>query len=247
MDIFEQLTKGKYGSLELQRYVGPNLIRGLIISVIIHSVAVGAPWIVTLFKGEEEVPERVLVLDPNILKKLKQLDPNMTKPKIARPKLAIPKLVVPVPVAKEDVPDEEQPEILKQEELQQAIIEEYADATDSLDFDPNADIVISEEIPDAGVFIPFEVAPQPLPDFSPQPGYPEIARQAQTRGKVIAQVYVDKEGVVKKWKIVKEEPENLGFKEEVEKVITKWKFTPAIQQGNPVGVWIAIPFTFRVK
>jgi outer membrane biosynthesis protein TonB len=42
-------------------------------------------------------------------------------------------------------------------------------------------------------------------------------------------------------------PENLGFEKEVEKIIDKWRFTPAIQQGNPVGVWIAIPFTFKVK
>lgn len=247
MDIFQELMKGRYGSMELKKYVGPNLIRGLIFSVLLHTAVIAAPWIVTLFQGEEEIPERVMVLDPAILKKLKALDPNrQAAPVIARPKLARPKVTVAIAVEEEK--QEEEVEIMKQEELQQAIVEELADfGGDTLDFDPNTEIVLSEEIPDAGVFIPFEVPPQPLPDFSPQPEYPAIAQKAGTSGKVVAQVYVDKSGNVKKWKIISAKPENLGFEEEVEKVIEKWKFTPAIQQGNPVGVWIAIPFTFKVK
>jgi TonB family protein len=230
MNVIDELTKGKYGSMELKRYVGPNLIRGLIFSVLIHSAVIAAPWIVTFFKGEDAIPDKVYVLDENILRKLKQLKPGQAPPKIARPKLP-----------------EEQPEIMKQEDLAQQIVEEYAQY-DTLAIDPNAQIVVSDEvIPDAGVFIPFEVPPQPLADFSPQPAYPDIAQKAGTSGKVVAQVYVDKEGNVKKWKIVQAKPEGLGFEQEVEKVITKWRFTPAIQQGNPVGVWIAIPFTFKVK
>jgi protein TonB len=98
-----------------------------------------------------------------------------------------------------------------------------------------------------GTFVPYEIAPQPLPDFSPQPAFPEMAQKAGVSGKVVVQVYVDKDGTVKRWQIVQAKPEDLGFEEEVEKVIQKWKFTPAIQQGNPVGVWIAIPFNFKVK
>ncbi|MBK8130044.1 MAG: energy transducer TonB [bacterium] len=52
---------------------------------------------------------------------------------------------------------------------------------------------------------------------------------------------------MKKWRIVQAKPPDLGFEQEVEKVLPKWKFTPAIQQGNPVGVWIAIPFNFKVQ
>jgi protein TonB len=246
MNVIDELTKGKYGSMELKRYVGPNLIRGLIFSVLIHSAVIAAPWIVTFFKGEDAIPDKVYVLDENILRKLKQLKPGQAPPKIARPKLAPPKVSIPIAVKEEDLP-EEQPEIMKQEDLAQQIVEEYAQY-DTLAIDPNAQIVVSDEvIPDAGVFIPFEVPPQPLADFSPQPAYPDIAQKAGTSGKVVAQVYVDKEGNVKKWKIVQAKPEGLGFEQEVEKVITKWRFTPAIQQGNPVGVWIAIPFTFKVK
>lgn len=245
MDIFQELMKGRYGSMELKKYVGPNLIRGLIFSVLLHSVVIAAPWIVTLFKGEEEIPDRVMVLDPAILKKLKALDPSRKAPPvIARPKLARPTVSIPIAVQEEE--PQEEIEMMKQEDLQQAIVEEYADVGEDLNFDENTEIVL-EEIPNIDIFIAFEVPPQPLADFSPQPEYPEMAQKAGVPGKVVAKVYVDKEGYVKKWQIVQVKPENLGFEKEVEKIIDKWRFTPAIQQGNPVGVWIAIPFTFKVK
>ncbi|MBU1636055.1 hypothetical protein KKC97_00120, partial [bacterium] len=127
MDIFQELMKGRYGSMELKKYIGPNLIRGLIFSVLLHSVVIAAPWIVTLFQGEEEISDRVMVLDPAILKKLKALDPNRkAAPVIARPKLARPKVTIAVAV-EEEKEQEEEIEIMKQEELQQAIVEEYAD------------------------------------------------------------------------------------------------------------------------
>jgi len=245
-NYLEELEKGKYGSIELKYYVGKNLLRGLAISLLIHSAVVASPYIATLFQEEIPPPPAQVYDMQTVLKKLKQLDPTKKPPTIARPKLALPKVVVPIAVKEDEVP-EEQPEMLKQEEIVEAIVEDYGN--DSLAIDPGADLVISDEgeIPSFDQFIPFEVAPQPLPDFSPQPAFPEMAQRAGVSGKVTAQVYVDKKGEVKKWRIVQAKPEKLGFEEEVEKILPKWKFTPAIQQGNPVGVWIAIPFNFKVQ
>ncbi|MCB9366865.1 MAG: energy transducer TonB [Calditrichaeota bacterium] len=246
-NYLEELEKGKYGSIELKYFVGKNLLRGLVVSLLIHSIVVASPYIATLFKEEIPPPPAQVYDITTALKKLKQLDPSKSPPKIARPKLALPKVVVPIAVKEDEVP-EEQPEMLKQEEIVEAIVEDYG--TDTLAIDPNADLVIQDDgdaIPGFDTFIPFEVPPQPLPDFSPQPAFPEMAQRAGVSGKVTAQVYVDKKGEVKKWRIVQAKPEKLGFEEEVEKILPKWKFTPAIQQGNPVGVWIAIPFNFKVQ
>ncbi|MBI5059590.1 energy transducer TonB [candidate division KSB1 bacterium] len=30
------------------------------------------------------------------------------------------------------------------------------------------------------------------------------------------------------------------------RVISNWRFTPAMQQGTPVGVWVVVPFKFRL-
>ena len=83
---------------------------------------------------------------------------------------------------------------------------------EELDIAPGTDVVIQESeevIPGSDVFIPFEVAPSPLPDFSPQPEFPEIAKAAGVQGKVTVQIFVDKKGDVKKWKIVQSKPQGL--------------------------------------
>jgi protein TonB len=247
MNFYEQLMQGRYGSFELKKIVGPNLLRGLAISFLLHSAVIASPYIVKLFKGEEEIPPPPLrVVDISTLTRLRSLQDSQEQVRIALPKLAAPKAAIPVAVPEDEVP------------MEQALIPTQAEIAtqvgateEGLDIRPGEQIEIKEEaseaIPDMGVFVPFEVPPQPLPDFSPQPEFPELAKTASVPGKVIVQVYVDKRGEVKKWKIVKEEPANLGFGEEVERVIKKWKFTPAIQQGNPVGVWVAVPFTFKFK
>jgi len=96
-------------------------------------------------------------------------------------------------------------------------------------------------------FIPFEVAPQPLPDSSPAPAYPKMALSSGVKGKVVVQVYVNKSGDVGKYLIKSVKPANLGFEDEVIRVLGKWKFTPAIQNGKPIGVWVEIPFNFDLK
>ncbi|MBI5059591.1 TonB family protein [candidate division KSB1 bacterium] len=247
MDLITQLEQGRYGSFELKHFVGRNLFRGLVVSFLIHSVVVASPYIMTLFKSDIPEPDRVIVIDPSQLTKLKrQQQENVETVKIERPKIAPPKAAIPVAVEEDEVIEEPQL-IASQEEIIAAV----SGDDEGLEIDPNATVVIQEEkdeaIPGSDVFTPYEVAPQPLPDFMPQPAFPEMAKLAQVTGKVVAQVYVDKKGEVKKYKIVKVDPKDLGFEDEVEKIIMKWKFTPAIQQGNPVGVWIAIPFNFKYK
>lgn len=100
-------------------------------------------------------------------------------------------------------------------------------------------------VPDLGTFIPYEVPPQPI--INPQPEYPEKAKREGVKGKVVIQIYVDENGDVRKWEIKKAEPKELGFEEEVIKAVQKWKFKPAIRQGKPTGIWIAIPFNIEYK
>ncbi|RPH96355.1 energy transducer TonB [candidate division KSB1 bacterium] len=249
MNFYEQLRQGRYGSFELAKLVGPNLLRGLIISFLFHGAVVASPYILQLLKGEEEIPEPpIRVVDISQLTKLRSLQETASQVKIAAPKMAAPKAAIPIAVPEDEV-QIDQALIPSQTEIATQVA---ASGDEGLDIRPGEQIEIKEEasaddIPDMGKFIPFEVAPQPLPDFSPQPAFPELAKTAGVTGKVVVQVYVDKRGEVKKWKIVKVDPKGLGFEDEVEKIITKWKFTPAIQQGNPVGVWVAVPFTFKYK
>jgi periplasmic protein TonB len=248
VDFFEQLEQGRYGSFELKRLVGPNLMKGLMISVIIHALIIAAPYIVSAIRGEEEIPPPpTRVVDISQLTKLRSEENTAEQVKIAMPKMAPPKAAMPVAVPESEVPID-QALMPTQSEIKQQI---SAAVDTALDIKPNEKIEIRDEsadvIPDMTTFTPFEVAPQPLPASSPQPDFPDLAKTAGVTGKVVVQVYVDKHGEVKKWKVVKVDPKGLGFEDEVEKVIPKWKFTPAIQQGSPVGVWVAVPFNFKYK
>ena len=109
----------------------------------------------------------------------------------------------------------------------------------------HAEEIAQDSIPSSGAFVPFEVPPQPFPDFSPRPAFPAQAKSPRAEGRVVVQVYIDKQGAVKRWKVVEETPAGEGYGEEVLKIIPEWKFMPAMQGGEPIGVWIAIPFNFR--
>ena len=63
-NFLQELEKGKYGSIELKYFVGKNLVRGLVISVLIHSAVVASPYIATLFQNEIPPPPDCAVNEP---------------------------------------------------------------------------------------------------------------------------------------------------------------------------------------
>jgi len=252
LNFYDQLTSSRYGAMELNRFIGPNLLRGLIISFLAHALIVSSPYIIQLFKGEEEIPPpNVVVVDVTQLTKLKAQQNTPEQIQIAMPKLEAPTAAIPIPVD-EDIIEADQPLIKSQSELTYMLAQPSGGEA-GLELKPGDIIQIKEEAreerdePGEPIFRPVEVPPQPLESFSPVPSYPEMAKSSGVKGKVIVQCYVDKTGVVKKFIIKSAQPKGLGFEEEVEKVIMKWKFTPAIQNGKPIGVWVEIPFNFEVE
>lgn len=97
--------------------------------------------------------------------------------------------------------------------------------------------------------VPDSLSPGTPPQLlnSPQPKYPDKARENGLTGKVIVKMYVDTNGKVQKWEFVKVEPTGFGFATEVEKLIKQWRFKPALRNGQPEGCWVAIPFNFEFK
>jgi TonB family protein len=249
LNFYEALTQGRYGSMELKTIVGPNLMKGLAVSAFIHFMVVVAPYLVRLLIPEDEIPPpNVVVVDISQLTKLKSMQESNNAVKIAQTQMALPKAAIPIAVEEDEILVDT-PLIASQAEI---IGSSAAGTGDDIVLGANDVIEIQEEkgegdgIPDASEFQPFEVAPQPLPDFYKQPSYPAIAQKAGVKGLVVVQIYVDKKGEVKRHNIVSAKPDNLGFQQEVEKVIYSWKFTPAIQNGSPVGVWVQIPVNFTL-
>ncbi len=75
--------------------------------------------------------------------------------------------------------------------------------------------------------------------------YPKLAIAAGVQGKVIVRVFVNIDG--KPLKSIVESSENELLNEAAVKAVLNSVFTPAIQNGKPVGLWVSIPIQFRLK
>ncbi len=248
MDFFEQLEQGRYGSFELKRQVGPNLLKGLLVSLLIHGTVIASPFIIAKWFAKSEAIPAARGTGPVVIVKPPPLVTDDPFPITSVPlKLRLPDAikVTPVPVTDNPDPADRVPDQRRIKE-----VEGGAPRPDSLTGSGGGPLVIVEPpedtIPDPGIFVFVEVGPAPVTGC-PEPEYPDLAKTVGMPGLVIAQMYVDKNGNVKKWLITKVDPAGVGFEESVAKVVPQWKFRPAIQGGNPIGVWVSVPFRFKVK
>jgi periplasmic protein TonB len=245
---FQMPNEGHLGGFDIRRFLQKYMMVGLAFSVGIHFLLIGAYHFgVYLASREIPPPSHVIYLDPSNLGPPPALGED-TAPalNIAQPKMAPPAAAIPKPVAEEVAPEE--PVIQTQEQLAQNLNA----ASDSLlgmaggGEDLKIEQAIPDEaIPDPGVFTPYEKAPQLVKKVDPV--FPDMAMKAGVPGKVTVQFYVDKNGDVKKAQAVKASPQGLGFEESAVAAVLQWKFTPALQRENPVGVWVAQVITFKVQ
>lgn len=77
-----------------------------------------------------------------------------------------------------------------------------------------------------------------------EPRYPNEALADGTEGKVRAKMWVDKEGKVRKVLIL--ESTARIFEYPVRVAAKKFTFKPALKDGEPVDVWVTVPFSFSL-
>jgi protein TonB len=105
---------------------------------------------------------------------------------------------------------------------------------DDDDVDPNAFMILDKE-----------PAAVNLDDVKALIGYPDMAKAAEITGKVTVRIQVDREGKYTKH-IVLKDPHPI-LTNAVTSKLPLLKFTPGIQGGKPVKVWITIPFEFKLN
>ena len=101
-------------------------------------------------------------------------------------------------------------------------------------------------IGDGPVFVPVEK----MPTFRRQvkPRYPEYARRAGIEGKVFVSVLISGRGKPIKAQIMKREPEDRTvFDQAAIDAVMKSRYTPGIQNGRPVKVWLTLPIRFTLR
>jgi protein TonB len=92
-------------------------------------------------------------------------------------------------------------------------------------------------------FVYTEELPAPVRTVAPE--YSTIARAAGVGGRVVAHALVDRTGHVTDVRIDPEFSIPM-LNEEVIRAVRQWVFTPAMANGKPVQVWVAVPFNFEL-
>jgi len=230
-----------YGAFELKRTYQRNMLMGTGFSALLTVLMIVSVWLYNVITYQEFEVRNVVRIKtiadlgapPSLAAKPPQID-------IAKPNVATPKIGVPTPVADEEVADEDMT-IATREELQEInapVLSQDAGSKTELIIDIPED----DYIPPPDSFIPYEVYPEQI--YEEIPEYPKLAQEGGFAGWVMIQAFVDENGSVKKAQAVKTNRPNMGFEDAAVKAAYKCKYRPAVQNGNPVGLWIEYKVDF---
>ena len=266
-DLDEMVFEGRekdYGAYEMRKRYNRLLERSALIAFILFVFVTGWPKVLPwIFPGGDEEVTETLIVTPVQLSDLPPPPSLEEEPPPPPPEIKIPPPVrakiefkVPKPTPDEEVDEEET--IKEMEELEETEadlgledVEGDADAGyDWGDIDGAGDIeeVVVEEVKEIGpnefVLLEKEPAPVNMDEIKKLVGYPAMAKEAEIEGKVILRVQVNKSGQYSKHIVIKD-PHPILTKAVTDK-IKMLNFTPGIQAGKPIKVWVTIPFDFKL-
>lgn len=99
--------------------------------------------------------------------------------------------------------------------------------------------------PEPNEFIPRDTNPILLD--APVPDYPEVARKVGIEAEVWIMVLVDTEGNVKDALVARSSGRDLGFDEAALDAAWGRKYRPAMQNDQPVAVWVSYKVRFEIE
>ncbi len=247
--IYDELLAREYGALVLRDIIGRNMIRGVIIASLSLCTILGGWWGYEFIKEKMEGDDsnaKVIYIDPTKL----ALPPSLADKVVEQLKIEAPKVAPPTIIkarAVEDTKVADTVQIMTVKEIAQQIDKSGVQAPTGAG---SGDVVVApppeeDYVPKMDEFVAVEKEPEPI--SSPPPIYPEGPRNAGVRGQVIVSFLVNKKGDVTQAKVLKAVPANLGFEEAAITAVKAWKFKPAINNGQPVAIWVTQPIRFTLK
>ncbi len=88
--------------------------------------------------------------------------------------------------------------------------------------------------------------PEPLEIVNRPPAYPSLARKRGWQGKVLLEVDVQIDGMVKSIQINKSSSYKLLDREALD-AVSKWRFSPGLKFGEPVPMKVIVPIHFLLQ
>ncbi|MCC6349550.1 MAG: energy transducer TonB [Candidatus Eisenbacteria bacterium] len=227
-----------YGAPELLEVRDTHLIRALATAstglVILFALLLAASAWLARHAGERFLPDPVVVTlePPPTLEPVAPLPTPPTAPRISPAGAAHP---VPVPdaTAPPEAPIASQDE-LRRSDAGAATPSDGGVATPA----PPAD----EAVPGLRDFVLYDEPPAVVTQVKPE--YPEIALEAGVDGTVRLRVLVGRDGRVKDVHVDR----SVALLDEAAVAAARqWVFTPALSNGHPVMVWVAVPIRFSLR
>lgn len=189
---------------------------------------------------EEEIPEEIQEVEPPPPPKRSQVKfvpPEVVEAEEADPEATVVDVdTVDADIGTEDIEgdDDAPPEILD--------IDEIGDGDGPAEIAPPPS---NEDPPDEFVFLEEQPSPVNLDEIRAAVKYPQMAKDAGIYGKVVFRVLIDENGRYKKHKVLK--TPHPWLTEACVKHLNKIRFTPGIQAGKPIPVWVTVPFDFKIQ
>ncbi len=84
----------------------------------------------------------------------------------------------------------------------------------------------------------------PVPIYEPDPEYSDEARKMKHQGMVVLWVVVGADGLPKQMRV--QQSLGMGLDEKAQEAVRKWRFKPAMRDGQPVPVEINVEVNFRL-
>ena len=247
------LTAKSYGAFEMKEFIRKSTVKAFIITMSILLLLLLA-YIVTKVVSKASFKSAA----PITKMKLENLPPppvdNAPPPPPPPPEVytgPASRAGTPVPVPDAEIaPDVK--DFAKNDEIARASAEggngqDFGGFASNVQVDQPVDVKKEEE-PSPDDFIAVEKEPEPnYALLKKNTQYPEMARRAQIEGKVIVRVLVGKDGRPKPGKIKIEDTSNEMFNQAAIDAVMKTPFTPAIQNGQPIEVWVTVPMNFQLR
>jgi len=123
---------------------------------------------------------------------------------------------------------------------------DFGGFSDNIGVNTDINIKTRETDPDIDEFIAVEKEPDfDYADLQRRVKYPDMARRNGIEGTVFVGALVGKDGRVEKTQIISSDNEILNSSAIA--AVRETVFTPAIQNGNPVRLWVRIPIAFKLR
>lgn len=262
--VLSTVPQISYGAPELKAYYRKYFRRGLILAIAAHLLVIGIFLLIDRIdkmKQEELLNEqklsRIINLSDLELPPSATEDESQPPPKIAELTVVPPKdltALTPEPVGKEKA---EEQTIKTQQQLEEikTPVSSIGDTGKLVYIGPvkveEKKVEVKAEkikkLIEKTIYEEFEVEKPPecvnLLQVQKMMFYPEIARQAGIEGRVSVKVLVGTDGSIIKISSIKG-PD--VFQDEVRSKVRNLKFTPGLQNGKPVKVWVTVPFNFSL-